>query len=169
MRPIAEWLDAIDRGDQLELRADVDSYGLIAGRIAGNYVARSGDSDDSFWSIPVGRDARKALGDRLLKWRADRQVLARLTRNPCETADPFESRQYIIRSYGIGDSGHYSTDISVAPHGRYLLTVTMENNWDPLGSGPPDTKTSEIDGSDARDIVLGDFRRGGYPAIVKKA
>ncbi len=45
-RPIAEWIERIDRGDKLKLRAAHRE--LTAGRLAGMYIVRD---EDDYWTL----------------------------------------------------------------------------------------------------------------------
>lgn len=175
-RPLAEWLERIDRGDQLHLQADGEGgHGLVAGRLAGLYVARGGDLP--FWSAPAGSLGRHQLDQRLRGYGMEyghgfqKHVTARWQPNVTGAADPLESTTHVLRFSGIGSTGSYAVEFARQP-GRYLVTTALNNDWDLLGSGPPMLSTTEMDQAAARAAVEREMRESGawnpFPAMVPR-
>jgi hypothetical protein len=65
-RPVAEWMERIDRGDQLRLQVHGAPERLVAAKIAGRYVAR-GDGVEP-WSHPADAQGRLLLAGHLMRF-----------------------------------------------------------------------------------------------------
>jgi hypothetical protein len=178
-RPVEEWLARVGQGDRLELRAEDGPERLIAGRVAGLYVAR-GDGLE-LWSAPVGPHGRRQLGEHLMRFAIaygcppayQRPVTAAWEPNPTSTADPFESVDHSLRFHGSGAGGSYEVDIARQPDGRYRVAVTLNHDWDPLGGAFITTQVTEIDEAEAHARVESEMRSSGrwnpFPAVVPRA
>ncbi|HEU4560880.1 MAG TPA: hypothetical protein VFS20_23715 [Longimicrobium sp.] len=66
LRPIAEWMERIDRGDQLHLQVHDGGERLLAGKIAGRYVAQGDDLEP--WSHPADAQGRLQLAGHLMRF-----------------------------------------------------------------------------------------------------
>ncbi|HYH81240.1 MAG TPA: hypothetical protein VEX86_15660 [Longimicrobium sp.] len=176
-RPIAEWLGRIDVGDRLDLREHGGTRRLVAGRIAGLYVARGGDLD--FWCSPATAAGRRELGSHLRKFAMgfvsrpyQKHVTATWEPNPTPAVDPFESLEHSLKFHGTDSGGSYEMDIARQPDGSYAVSETLSNDWDPLGSAAPTTLTRLLDAAAARAELEREMRRPGrwspFPAIVPR-
>jgi hypothetical protein len=175
-RPVVEWMERIDRGDQLHLRAEGDRRGLVAGRLAGWYVAVAGDLP--FWSAPAGSQGRHQLDEHLRRYGwaypfgHQKHVTATWQPNPTGAADPFESTAHVLRFSGTGSGGSYAVEIARQPDGRYRVTTTLDNDWDSLGGAEPTITMRELDEAAARSAVAREMRDSGawnpFPAVVPR-
>jgi hypothetical protein len=175
-RPVEEWLAGIDRGDQLRLRSDGDTRGIFAARLAGCYFAHAEELPS--WSAPDGARGRRQLDEHLRRYgyehRFGRQkhVTATWQPNATDAADPLESLSHALRWSGTGAGGSYEVELARQPGGGYRLREMLNNDWEPLGSGPPSTRTTELDQAAARAEVLQRMRGSGasnpFPAIVPR-
>jgi hypothetical protein len=173
-RPIAEWMERIDRGDQLHLRAEGGGPALVAGRLAGCYVAKGGHPP--FWSHPAGSRGRRQLDEHLRRYgyafRFGRQehVTATWAPNPTNAADPFESTDHVLRFSGTGSGGSYTVDVGRMTDGRYRVATELSNDWDPMGASDPMLSTRELDEAMARAEVEREMRESGawdpFPALL---
>jgi hypothetical protein len=167
LRPIGEWIERIDRGDQLRLRAA--GRVLIAGRLAGLYMVVAGDD---YWSTPstspTAAAARQHLRARLASFQAGKDFDATWRESIAGMDDPFEHTEYTLVFHGSGTGGSYTVEFTRQPDGDYLETTTLNNDWDPLGSGPPDIRTEWRSETEARAEIENRMRRGGFPAVVKR-
>jgi hypothetical protein len=173
-RPVAEWMERIDRGDQLHLRAEGDGRGLVAGRLAGWYVARGGDLP--FWSAPADSQGRHQLDEHLRRYGwaypfgYQKHVTATWQPNATGAADPFESPTHLLRFSGSGTGGSYAVEIARQPDGRYRVTTTLDNDWDSLGGAEPTISTMELAEAAARAAVEREMRESDawnpFPAVV---
>jgi len=177
-RPVAEWLERIDRGDRLELRAEDGAERLVAARLAGMYVAR-GDGLE-LWSAPAAAQGRRRLDDHLRKFAVSfasappyqRPVAATWQPNPTPAADPFDSTEHSLRFHGTGSGGSYEVDFARHPGGRCTMAVTLNHDGDPLGGAMPVTETTELDEGAARVRIESEMRGSGrsnpFPAIIPR-
>jgi hypothetical protein len=176
-RPIAEWMERIDRGDQLQLRVDGEGgRGLVAGRLAGWYVARGGDLP--LWTRAADSRGRRALDEHLRRFGWEyrfgyqKHVLATWQPNVTGAADPFESATHLLRFSGTGSGGSYEVDVARRPDGRYAMTTALNNDWDPAGGAEPTISTVELDEGAARAAVEREMRESGswnpFPAMVPR-
>jgi hypothetical protein len=167
-RPAGDWLNRIDRGDLLELRAD-STRALHAGRLAGYYICAD---RDAYWSSPASPAAGQALLHRLVEWEAGATGTARWRENPTSSADPFDSLDHSLRFYGIGSGGSWEDEFARQPDGRYAVTETLNNDFDPAGPAFPRSSTREMDADAARVELERMMRAGGrpdpFPAIVPR-
>jgi hypothetical protein len=170
-RPIDEWMDRIDRGDHLHLAVDPGMHGLAAGRLAGFYVAREGKSEP--WIAPVDARSRRKLSERLRGYGPGRHVTAWWRPNESGFDDPFESPEHLMRFFGTGTGGSYQVDIARRSDGRYTMTETLNNDFDPMWSGEPTHSTKELDEAQARAAVEREMRDSSsfapFPAIVPRS
>jgi hypothetical protein len=168
-RPAADWLNRIDRGDRLELRAESSDRRLVVARLAGYYViAAPGD----YWSSPATRAARQELIDRLTCWQPGEQVKPEWKPNPTGTLDPFESLEHSLRFVGTGSGGGWEVDFARQPDGGYRVSETLGNDFDPAGPACPRTSVRRIEAAAARVEVEREMReaarRYSFPAIVPR-
>jgi hypothetical protein len=166
VRPIDDWIERIDRGDQLTLW--VGNTQLIAGRLAGFYVVKDGDD---YWSKPItttGTAQRRHLRERLARFQTGKHVNATWRENVAETADPFESTEYTLVSHETGTSGSATVAFTRRPDGEYVRTTTLNNDWDLFGSEPT-IQTQRLSETEARAELENQMRRRGFPAVVKRA
>ena len=167
--PIEEWIESINRGDQLELRRTGTKRVLIAGRLAGLYVVREGDE---YWSTPTGSptaaEARRKLRERIARYWFGKSLTASWRPNVALIDDPFESTEYSLVFHGTGTGGSWEVEFTRQPNGDYVKTTTLNNDWDPLGSGPPEIRTERLDERDARAALENEMRSHGLPAVVKR-
>jgi hypothetical protein len=168
-RPAADWLNRIDRGDRLELRADASGRQLVAGRIAGRYVSADGEA---YWSSPATPAARQELIERLMAWERGEPVTPAWQPNPATTHDPFDSLEHAFRFSGTGSGGSWEDELARQPDGTYRLSETLNNDFDPAGPPSPVTRTRELDADAARAELERRMRGGGrpspFPAIVPR-
>ena len=167
IRPIDEWIERIDRGDQLRLW--VGSRELVAGRLAGFYAVKDGDD---YWSNPTTTSgsavARHQLRERLASFQTGKHVNATWHENITEADDPFESTQYTLVSHETGSGGSCTVEFTRKPDGEYVRTTTLNNDWDSPGSEPT-IRTERLSETEARAEVEDQMRRRGFPAVVKRA
>jgi hypothetical protein len=167
LRPIDEWIERIDRGDQLTLW--VGSRELIAGRLAGFYVVKAGDA---YWSNPTHNSseaaARHHLRERLASFQTGQHVNATWQENVAETDDPFESTEYTLVSHETGSGGSCTVEFTRRPDGEYDRITTLNNDWD-LGGSEPTIQTERLSETEARAELEHQIRRRGFPAVVKRA
>ena len=167
IRPLDQWIERIDRGDQLTLW--VGSRELVAGRLAGSYLIKDGND---YWSNPTTTSgsaaARQQLRERLASFQTGKHVNATWRENITEAADPFESTQYMLVSHETGSGGSCTVEFTRQPEGEYIRTTTLNNDWDPAGSEPT-IRAERLSETEARAEVLDQMRRRGFPAVVKRA
>jgi hypothetical protein len=167
LRPIDEWIERIDRGDQLTLW--IGNRQLIAGRLAGLYVVKA---DDAYWSNPANASsatgARHHLRERLASFQTGKHVNATWRENLAETDDPFESTEYKLVSQETGSGGSCTVEFTRRPDGEYDRTTALNNDWDLSGSEPT-IQTEKLSETEARAELENQMRRRGFPAVVKGA
>jgi hypothetical protein len=162
-RLVDEWLDRIDRGDQLILRTSpIGPRGLVAGRLAGLYVA-SANEEDGFWMSDADAAARDELRRRLAAYEPGRDLRVSWNENRTGAADPFESETHALSYSGSGSGGTSEASVARQWDGWYLRTFVLNNDWDPLGSYDPVTETERIDAAAARAWVVEKTRAKGAP------
>ena len=168
-RPASDWLDRIDRGDQLELRTESGARGLVAGRLGGFYVSKAGDE---YWSSPAVPAARQALLERLMAWERGERVTPAWQPNPTAARDPFDSPDHSLKFFGTGSLGSWEDELARQPDGTYRVSETLNNDFDPAGPAFPVTRTRELDADAARVELEWKMRAGNYgspfPAIVPR-
>jgi len=167
LRPINEWIERIDRGDQLTLW--LGNRELIAGRLAGFYVVKAGDA---YWSNPTNTSsaagARHHLRERLASFQTGKHVNATWRENIAETDDPFESTEYTLVSHETGSGGSCTVEFTRRPDGEYDRITTLNNDWD-LDGSEPTIQTERLSEMEARAELENQMRRRGFPAVVKRA
>jgi hypothetical protein len=167
-RPAADWANRIDRGDRLAVRTGA-ARELVAGRLAGYYVTADGNA---YWSSPAGPAARQELIDRLQAWERGEMVTVRWEENPTAFADPFDSPDHAFIFYGLASGGSWEEDFARQPDGSYVLTETLNNDFDPAGPAFPRSSAGEVDAGTARAELERMMRSGGrrnpFPAIVPR-
>ena len=168
-RPAADWLNRIDRGDRLELRAESTGRRLVAGRLAGYYASQD---DDAYWSGPASPATRQALIDRLTAWERGEPVTPTWQPNPTAVRDPFDSLEHSLKFFGTGTGGSWEVEFARQPDGRCRVIETRNNDFDPAGPAFPTTSTRELDAGAARESVEREMRVPGrsspFPAIVPR-
>ncbi|HSU13395.1 hypothetical protein [Longimicrobium sp.] len=168
-RPATDWLARIDRGDQLELRAQPDAARLEAGRLAGYYVISAGDA---CWSSPAGPAARQELIGRLVDWERGKVVTPEWQSNPTACADPFDSLEHVLTFSGSGSNGTWEEEFARQPDGSCVITLTLNNDFDPAGPAFPVRSAREVDADAARVEIERTMRASGrygpFPAIVPR-
>ncbi len=178
-RPVAEWMERIDRGDQLHLRVHDGGERLVAGRLAGLYVA-CGDGMER-WIAPADAQGRHQLANHLMSFGFgyvysfgyQKHVIATWVPNPTQADDPFESADHALRFSGTGSGGSFQVEYARQPEGGYRRTTTLNHDWDPLGGGDPVVTTTDLAPAAARAEVEREMRgaegRNPFPAIVPHA
>jgi hypothetical protein len=166
-RPAADWLNRIDRGDRLELRAESGAQ-LVAGRLAGAYVSTDGEA---YWSSSAPA-ARWELVERLMAWERGEPVTPAWQPNPTTVRDPFDSPDHSLKFFGTGTGGSWEMEFARQPDGRYRVSDTLNNDFDPAGPAFPTTSTRELDAGAARAELEREMRTAGrrnpFPAIVPR-
>jgi hypothetical protein len=167
LRPIDQWIERIDRGDQLTLW--IGGSELIAGRLAGFYVVKA---DGAYWSNPTTTSgpagARHHIRELLASFQTGKHVNATWRENAAETADPFESTEYTLLSHEAGSGGSCTVGFARRPDGDYDRTTTLNNDWD-LSDSEPTIQTERLSETEARAELENQMRRHGFPAVVKRA
>jgi hypothetical protein len=101
-----------------------------------------------------------------------KHVTARWEPNVTGTDDPFESPDHSLRFLGTGSGGSWEMEIAREPDGRCTVSVTLSNDWDPLGGVAPATETTVLDEAAARARVESEMRSSGrwdpFPAIMPR-
>jgi hypothetical protein len=168
-RPAADWLNRIDRGDQLELSADPGGGRFVAGRLAGFYVSGSGGT---FVTSLAGPSARRELLDRLLAWEGERTVSPSWRPNPTACADPFDSTDHSLKFFGSGSGGSWEKVFSRQPDGTYQVIETLNNDFDPAGPAFPESSSTTLEADAARaeigSAMCAAGRHDPFPAIVPR-
>jgi hypothetical protein len=166
-RPAADWLDRIDRGDRLDLRAQPGAGRLVAARLAGYYMSLDGGT---FGASPAGPAARQELIERLIDWESGKVVTPTWYPNPAACADPFDSPDHSLTVFGSGTGGTWEEEYARQPDGTYRVTLTLNNDFDPAGPAVPVRSARTMDADAARVEIERSMRTNGrfdpFPAIV---
>jgi len=168
--PVDEWMERIDRGDQVTIRREEGREWLYAGRIAGHYVCRAGEEHSA---APATPESRRALADRLRSWAEGHPHTIAWTANPTQTPDPWESAGHRLFFEGRTlEWGGVEAEYERLPDGTVRVTDTLLNDWDPAGWMPSTSDDRVLPEEEAWGEFLREMARTShaspFPAILPR-